>query len=240
MIEPPVIRPSRNGGCRIDSRATSSGRRPSVSTITIEKIIVAAPTTAVPISTGLAVALKVLPAPSFSSRNCLARSKSGAKPKSFLISAAIPGTDSIVESSNTDCALSVTGPYESTAMVTGPMPRKPKATRPKANTDGATISDSSPCALMNEPMPIRNTIVRPSQYAEKLPATRPDRMLSEAPPSSELLTTSRTWLESTDVNTFTSSGMIAPASVPQVMMLASFHHRLASPPIVGISRYDVM
>ena len=33
----------------------------------IEKISVVAPTTAVPIRTGLAVALKVLPAPSFSS-----------------------------------------------------------------------------------------------------------------------------------------------------------------------------
>ena len=43
----------------------------------IEKIIVVAPTTAVPISTGLAVALNVLPAPSFSSRKCLACSKSG-------------------------------------------------------------------------------------------------------------------------------------------------------------------
>ena len=42
--------------------------RPWVSTTMIEKIIVVAPTTAVPISTGLAVALKVLPAPSFSSR----------------------------------------------------------------------------------------------------------------------------------------------------------------------------
>ena len=41
----------------------------------IEKIIVVAPTTAVPMSTGLAVALKVLPAPSFSSRRCLACSK---------------------------------------------------------------------------------------------------------------------------------------------------------------------
>ena len=41
----------------------------------IEKIIVVAPTTAVPMSTGLAVALKVLPAPSFSSRKCLAFSK---------------------------------------------------------------------------------------------------------------------------------------------------------------------
>jgi hypothetical protein len=38
-----------------------------VSVTMIEKIIVVAPTTAVPISTGLAVALNVLPAPSFSS-----------------------------------------------------------------------------------------------------------------------------------------------------------------------------
>ena len=36
----------------------------------IAKIIVVAPTTAVPMSTGFAVALKVLPAPSFSSRKC--------------------------------------------------------------------------------------------------------------------------------------------------------------------------
>ncbi len=34
----------------------------------IEKISVVAPTTAVPMSTGLAVALKVLPAPSLASR----------------------------------------------------------------------------------------------------------------------------------------------------------------------------
>ena len=44
------------------------GCRPLVSITMIEKIIVVAPTTAVPISTGLAVALNVLPAPSFSSR----------------------------------------------------------------------------------------------------------------------------------------------------------------------------
>ena len=49
------------------------------------------------------------------------------------------GTLSMSDSSNTDCALSVTGPYESTAMVTGPMPRKPNATRPKAKTAGASI-----------------------------------------------------------------------------------------------------
>ena len=65
----------------------------------IEKIIVVAPTTAVPISTGLAVALKVLPAPSFSSRRCLACSKSASKPKSFLISSSMPGIVSISDSS---------------------------------------------------------------------------------------------------------------------------------------------
>ena len=46
--------------------------RPSVSSMMVVKIIVVAPTTAVPISTGLAVALKVLPAPSFSSSMSLA------------------------------------------------------------------------------------------------------------------------------------------------------------------------
>ena len=65
----------------------------------IEKISVVAPTTAVPISTGLAVALKVLPAPSFSSRRCLACSKSASKPKSCLSSAWMSGSFSISDSS---------------------------------------------------------------------------------------------------------------------------------------------
>jgi hypothetical protein len=46
----------------------------------IEKIMVVAPTTAVPIRTGFAVALKVLPAPSFSSRSCFAASHFTSKP----------------------------------------------------------------------------------------------------------------------------------------------------------------
>ena len=46
----------------------------------IAKIIVVAPTTAVPISTGLAVALNVLPAPSFSSSSSLATWKLTLKP----------------------------------------------------------------------------------------------------------------------------------------------------------------
>ncbi len=49
--------------------------------------IVVAPTTAVPMSTGLAVALKVLPAPSPFSSRYLAFSKSASKPKSRLMSA---------------------------------------------------------------------------------------------------------------------------------------------------------
>ena len=113
----------------------------------IEKIMVVAPTTAVPISTGLAVALKVLPAPSFSSSRCLACSKFTSNPKSFLISSLMPGSVSMTDSSNTDWALSVTGPYESTAMVTGPMPRKPKATRPNAKTAGAFMISLRPAVL---------------------------------------------------------------------------------------------
>ena len=73
--------------------------RPPVSTTTIEKIMVVAPTTAVPMSTGLAVALKVLPAPSFSSRKSLAFSKLGSKPNSFFTSALTLGTLSMSESS---------------------------------------------------------------------------------------------------------------------------------------------
>ena len=70
---------------------------------------------------------------------------------------------------------------------------------------------------------MRATIAMPSQYALKLPATRPDSTLSEAPPSRDDVTTSRTWLDSVEVKTLTSSGMIAPARVPQVMTVESFH-----------------
>ena len=65
---------------------------------------------------------------------------------------------------------------------------------------------------------MRAIIVKPSQYALKLPATNPERMLSDAPPSAEDFTTSRTCPEFIEVKTFTNSGMIAPASVPHVIM----------------------
>src|SRR5713101_6870893 len=69
----------------------------------------------------------------------------------------------------------------------------------------------------------------PREYAEKLPATKPDRMPSDAPPSSAEVTTSLTCLDSVDVNAFTNSGITAPARVPQEMIEASFHHCVPSP-----------
>ena len=62
-------------------------------------------------------------------------------------------------------------------------------------------------------------MTRPIQNAEKLPATRPDRMLSEAPPCLEQLVTSRTCLELVLTNTFVNSGINAPATVPQLMII---------------------
>src|SRR5437899_12769708 len=78
-------------------------------------------------------------------------------------------------------------------------------------------------------MPMRTTTAMPSQYAEKFPATRPERMSRDAPPSRAEVTTSRTWADSVDVNTLTSSGMMAPASVPQVMTVESLYQSVPSP-----------
>jgi len=98
MTAPPMMRPRRKSGFRIESfsRFTVS---PAVRSTMIEKIMVVAPTTAVPMSTGFAVALKVLPAPSFSSRKCFAVSKFGTKPKSFFTSSFTFGTFSMSDSS---------------------------------------------------------------------------------------------------------------------------------------------
>src|SRR6185437_3292009 len=89
-------------------------------------------------------------------------------------------------------------------------------------------------------MAIRAAIVSPSQYAEKLPATSPERIFSEAPPSLDEVTTSPTWRDSTEVNTLTNSGMIAPAKVPQEMMSESFHHSEVSPPRSGMISLETM
>src|SRR5579863_2086340 len=103
------------------------------------------------------------------------------------------------------------------------MPRKRNAKRPNAHTAGATIRLARPSVLSPYAMLIRISIDSPSQNALKFPATSPDRILSDAPPSREEVTTSRTWVDSVEVNTFTSSGITAPARVPQVITLDSFH-----------------
>src|SRR5687768_13755282 len=78
----------------------------------------------------------------------------------------------------------------------------------------------------------------PIQYAPKLPATSQDRMFSDAPPSLDAFRTSRTCADSVEVKIFTSAGITAPASVPQLMIADSFHHNVGSPPISGIRRYE--
>src|SRR3954463_16201872 len=84
-------------------------------------------------------------------------------------------------------------------------------------------------------MVMSTMIVMPSQYALKLPATKPDKMLSDAPPSRDDVTTSLTCRDSVDVNTFTNSGMIAPASVPHVITSESFHQSVPSPSVGSIA-----
>src|SRR6187549_3202552 len=116
------------------------------------------------------------------------------------------------------------------------MPRNPNAIKPKANTAAVPgiMSAPTPRVLTYPPAAIRARIAMPSQYALKLPATRPERILSDGPPSRDEVTTSRTCLDSTEVNTFTNSGMRAPASVPQLITVDSFHHNEESPPSAGI------
>src|SRR4051794_407332 len=63
-------------------------------------------------------------------------------------------------------------------------------------------------------------------------------MFSDAPPCRDDVTTSWTCPEWVLVNTFTNSGMIAPASVPQVMIVESCHQRSVFPAMFGMSRYE--
>src|SRR5437588_825914 len=118
------------------------------------------------------------------------------------------------------------------------MPRKPNATSPNAKTAGAAIKLPTPIVLKINAMDIKATMLIPSQYAEKFPATKPDKMFSDAPPSREDFTTSCTCRDPVEVKTLTSSGMTAPANVPQEMMVASFHQSVVSPLKDGIIRNE--
>ena len=81
-------------------------------------------------------------------------------------------------------------------------------------------------------------IVSAFQNTEKLPATRPDRMVSEAPPSRERGHDLATWRECELVNTLVSSGISAAASVPHEMMVESFHHRPVGRGRASIQPFD--
>src|SRR5688572_8951832 len=68
----------------------------------------------------------------------------------------------------------------------------------------------------------------PFQNALKLPATRPERIVSEAPPSRDAVTISCTCFECELVNTLVNSGISTAANVPQLMIVANCHHKLSS------------
>src|SRR4051812_48052378 len=122
-------------------------------------------------------------------------------------------------------------------MLTGPMHRKPNATRPNAKIEptptagwpfinSTIIRSLRPSVLTPNAPAISPAISMPFQKALKLPATMPDRIVSDAPPSREAVTISFTCLEWELVKILVNSGMSTAASVPQLMMVASCHQRL--------------
>src|SRR5271169_3704902 len=112
------------------------------------------------------------------------------------------------------------------------MPRKPKATRPNAKIGAAKANCAGMMAIKAafvencHATNMRNMMTSPIQKAEKLPATKPDRMFNEAPPCLEQLVTSLTCFELVLTNILVNSGISAPATVPQLMIMESTHHRL--------------
>src|SRR5262245_36417563 len=68
----------------------------------------------------------------------------------------------------------------------------------------------------------------PFQKALKLPATRPERIVSDDPPSRDAVTISWTCLECELVKILVNSGISTAASVPQLMIVASCHQSLLS------------
>src|SRR5262245_8608399 len=75
---------------------------------------------------------------------------------------------------------------------------------------------------------MRPAMRMPIQKALKLPDTIPERMVSEVPPSRDAVTISCTCLECELVKILVNSGMSTAARVPQLMMVASCHHRLGN------------
>src|SRR5262245_14147795 len=68
----------------------------------------------------------------------------------------------------------------------------------------------------------------PIQKADMLPATKPDKMFSDAPPCLEQLVTSFTCREVVLTKTLVNSGINAPATVPQLIIAERTHHNFGS------------
>src|SRR4051794_26200062 len=86
-----------------------------------------------------------------------------------------------------------------------------------------------PIELTRKATSIRPTKTMPFQKALKLPATKPERIASDAPPWRPAETISATCLDLAEVKTLVSSGITAAAMVPQLMIMESFHHTVPSP-----------
>src|SRR6516225_4616814 len=71
-------------------------------------------------------------------------------------------------------------------------------------------------------------ISMPTQKPLELPATMPERIVNDEPPSRDAVTISWTCLECELVKILVNSGMSTAASVPQLMIVASCHQRLGS------------
>ena len=167
---------------------------------------------------------------------------STSKPKSLLdLVLRCPGSARSSRARRPTARCRSPGRSESTAIVTGPMPRKPNATRPKANTAGAimpmsakperahAVGDAPSGTMMLMPEPVGAEVAgdEAGQDVQRRAAFFATRSRPRARAR-----------DSVEVKTFTSSGMIAPASVPQVMTVESFHHSDGVAARSGSSRYD--
>src|ERR1035438_10274551 len=77
---------------------------------------------------------------------------------------------------------------------------------------------------------ISSMMTNPIQKADMLPATKPERMFSEAPPCFEQFVTSLTCRELVLTKILVNSGIKAPATVPQLIMTESTHHKAGCGP----------
>ena len=116
-------------------------------------------------------------------------------------------------------------------MVTGPMPRKPKATRPKAKIAGADhdrpeiIAEALRADEVGDRHQAHDRQAQPVGAEVARHEAREDvqRRAALARRGDDLVHVR----ECVEVKTFTNSGMIAPASVPQVITVESCHHSVA-------------